>query len=90
MKTECVLFTENSQYAIVADIFAKAANVDSKKLSAGDTLSKNEFYDFIEKTPYTSMMVHLADAMTDLGYKIVESIENTTKDECNEYNDNEK
>jgi hypothetical protein len=72
MKTECVLFTENSQYAIVADIFAKAANVDSKKLSAGDTLSKNEFYDFIEKTPYTSMMVHLVDAMKDLGYKIVE------------------
>lgn len=72
MKTKCDLFTENSQYAIVADIFAKAANVDSKKLGAGDDVSKNEFYYFVEHTPYTSMMVHLADAMQELGYKIVE------------------
>jgi hypothetical protein len=72
MNTKCKLFEENSQYAIIADVFAKAAMVDSEKLGAGDAISKNEFYHFIEETPYTSMMVHLVDAMKELGYKVVE------------------
>jgi len=71
-KNKCRLFEENSQYAILSDIFAKAASLNPEKLGIGDCNTKNCFYVYLKETPYTTMMVHLADAMTDLGYKIVE------------------
>lgn len=72
MNTKCKLFEKNSQYAIIADVFATAANIDPEKLGAGNDLAKSEFYHFIEETPYTCMMVYLVRAMKELGYKVVE------------------
>lgn len=71
-KNKCLLFETNSQYAILSDIFAKAASLNPAKLGIGDCNTKNCLYVYLNETPYVTMMVQLADAMEDLGYKIVQ------------------
>lgn len=71
-KTKCLLFETNSQHAILSDVFAKAASLNPAKLGIGDCNTKNCLRVYLKETPYASMMVQLADAMEDLGYKIVQ------------------
>lgn len=71
-KNKCQIFEENSQYAILSDVFAKAASLNPEKLGIGDCATKNCLHVYLKETPYASMMVQLADAMQDLGYKIIE------------------
>ena len=71
-KPKCDLFSPD-RFNIVSDIMATAAGVDPKKLGAGDPDAKAGFYEFVTKTAYASMIVHIGDALQELGYEFIET-----------------
>lgn len=58
----------SEKHNIIADILAKFAGVDPTKLHESEVKAK--FYQAMEETPFTTMVVFLTEAMDDLGYEL--------------------
>lgn len=68
MKTDkAQLFGLGSQENALANALVYAANAESFKEG------NEKIYDFLEKTPKTSLICHLVEALNEYGFKIVKS-----------------
>lgn len=65
MTDRAKLFGADSQYNALANAFVIASEAENFKDE------DYKIYDFVEKTPKTSMVVLLVDALNEYGYKIV-------------------
>lgn len=66
----CNLFSEE-QENIISDVLALTSGVDPKKLSTGDDHVKDNFYKYLESTPYASLVVEISDALKESGFELV-------------------
>ena len=67
MEDKAQLFGLGSQENALANALVSAADADSFKDG------NEKIYDFLEKTPKTSLICHLVEALNENGYKIVKA-----------------
>jgi hypothetical protein len=63
MTDKAKLFESGSGFNALANALVLASGAES--------FMDDKVYDFMEKTPRTSFIVHLVDSLEDYGYKIV-------------------